>query len=308
MAAPNFQLEAAIRRFGAQPGVTAAQEAQLRAAVAADVDHLTLLNSQAASGQIRGFALEVSSATQIGTYDKRSGMVSLPAASFAGAGNGANADLRAVVGIQALSVDFGDKTWQDAAGTSQPVSQDMVSNLQATLNGSPVLANQVKGAVLQKHVEHFSLLPNGMAAGATYDGTTLDGTPKGINLPAVRLQSKTAANPHGRYDAIDMTFVLGHEVQHGFNNAAKQAATSQFLQDVVVQEKVKSHTHDYSDELRAYLKAGREDEAKAEIAGWNALLSLQRQTDSKGNGLDLMLGTRNARVFDFIEADAVNAK
>lgn len=37
-----------------------------------------------------------------------------------------------------------------------------------------------------------------MAAGATYDGKTVqqDGTPKGINLPRMGLQTKTAANPH----------------------------------------------------------------------------------------------------------------
>lgn len=306
MATPNLQLEAAIRRFGAQPGVTSAHEGQLRAAIAADADHLNLLNSQAASGQIRGFALEVSGATLIGTYDKRSGMVSLPAASFIGAGNASNADLRAVVGIQALSVDFGHKTWRGPGGVNQPVSQDMVSNLQATLNGSPVLASQVKGAVLQKHVEHFSLLPNGMAAGATYDGTTLDGTPKGINLPALGLQSKTAGNPHGRYNAVDMTFVLGHEIQHGFNNASKHAATIRFLQEINAQAKVPTRIHDYSDEIRAYLEAGRDDESKAEIAGWNALLSRQRQADSKRNGLDLMLDAQNDRILDFIQPDRHN--
>ena len=40
MAAPNSQLEAVLRRFGAQPGITSAQEAQLRAAVVADADAL----------------------------------------------------------------------------------------------------------------------------------------------------------------------------------------------------------------------------------------------------------------------------
>lgn len=307
MAAPNPQLEAAIRRFGAQPGVTSAHEGQLRAAIAADADHLNLLNSQAASGQIRGFALEVSGATLIGTYDKRAGVVSLPVASFVGAGNATSTDLRSVVGIQALSVEFGHKTWQDHGGVSHAVNQDMVSNLQATFNGSPVLADQVKAAVLQKHVEHFSLLRNGMAAGATYDGTTLDGTPKGINLPALALQTRTATNPHGRYDAIDMTFVLGHEIQHGFNNAAKQAATTRFLQEISVQAKVQTRIHDYSDELRAYLGSGRHDEAKAQITGWNALLSRERQTDSQRNGLDLMLNTHNLRLADFIESDPLNA-
>jgi hypothetical protein len=157
MAAPNSQLEAALRRFGAQPGVTSAQEAQLRAAVLADADRLSLLNAQAASGQISDFAPETHGASLIGTYDKQSGVISLPAAAFVGQGTAASADLRAVVGIQALSVDFAHKTWQPAGGARQAVSQDMVGNLQATFNESPVLAVQMKQAVLQGHVAHFSL-------------------------------------------------------------------------------------------------------------------------------------------------------
>lgn len=303
MAAPNSQLEAVLRRFGAQPGITSAQEAQLRAAVVADADRLSLLNAQAASGRIRDFVPEAHGASLIGTYDKQSGVISLPAAAFVGQGAAASADLRAVVGIQALSVDFAHKTWQPAGGARQAVSQDMVGNLQATFNGSPVLSVQIKQAVLQGHVAHFSLLPNGMAAGATYDGTTLDGTPKGINLPALALQTATATNPRGKYDPLDMTFVLGHEIQHGFNNAAKQAATTRFLQDIALQAKAVAGVHDYTNELRAYLRAGRDDEAKAEIAGWNALLSREISANPKGNGLDTMLDTRNDRVLDFIRPD-----
>ncbi|AOD15133.1 Hypothetical Protein PD5205_02233 [Xanthomonas fragariae] len=76
-------------------------------------------------------------------------------------------------------------------------------------------------------MQHFSLLGNSMAAGATYDGSTVqqDGTPKGINLPPLGLQANSPANPLGVFDAKDMTFVLGHEIQHGFNDAAKDRAT-----------------------------------------------------------------------------------
>lgn len=104
-----------------------------------------------------------------------------------------------MVGLQAITVDFAHKTWQDPTGQTHTVNQDMVSNLQATLNGSPVLAAQIKDAVAQGHVQHFSLLGNSMAAGATYDGNTVqqDGTPKGINLPPLGLQTKTASNPQG---------------------------------------------------------------------------------------------------------------
>ena len=306
MAAPNPQLEVAIRRFGAQGGVTPAQEAQLRSAVMADVDRLQLLNAQATAGQLRGFTLEATAATLIGTYDKRGGVTSLPAASFTSTGVAASAELRAVVGIQAISIQFAHRTWQDAAGQRQAVSQNMVENLQAAFNGSPVLATQLKEAVLQAHVEHFGLLDGSMTAGATYDGSTLDGTPKGINLPPLALQTKTAANSRGKYDPRDMTFVLGHEIQHGFNDAAKDAATHRFLRDIAIQASARTTVHDYSDELRGYLGAGREDEAKAQIAGWNALLSRERQAAPDLGGLVLMLNTQSDRVLDFVQPDQRN--
>jgi hypothetical protein len=303
MANPNPQLEAALAQFAAQPGITPDHEAQLRAAVVADADRLGLLNRQAAVGQLKGFVLEASGGTPnlIGTYDKAAGVITLPVASFQPSGMAAGEDLKAVVGLQAITVDFAHKTWHDPAGQRHTVNQDMVNNLQSTLNESPVLATQIKGAVTQGHVQHFSLLGNSMAAGATYDGNTpqQDGTPKGINLPPLRLQTNSPANPQGLYNSQDMTFVLGHEIQHGFNDAARDQATRTFMQDISRQAQMRGPVHDYSDELRAYIQAGREDEAKANISGWNALLSREQQGNPSA-GLPDMARIRNTRIDDFI--------
>lgn len=310
MARPNPALEAALAQFNAQPGTTPDQEAQLRAAITADAGRLTQLNQQATAGRLRGFALEAPGSTPslVGAYDKASGVVTLPSSSFQAGSTTASSDLKAVLGVQALTVDFAQKTWQDAAGQTQTVSQDMVGNLQATLNGSPVLAGQIKDAVTQGHVQHFSLMGSSMSAGATYDGNTVrqDGTPKGINLPVAGLQSKTAANPQGKYDVKDMTFVLGHEIQHGFNDAQKDQRTEQFLSAVKQEAKVAGPVHDYTDELRDYIQASREDEAKANLAGWNALLSREQQANPTVKGLDLMFNTGNDRVWDFIDRDPTN--
>lgn len=309
MANPNPQLEAALAQFAAQPGTTPDQQSQLRAAVVADADRLDLLNLQAAAGQIKGFALETAGGAPnlTGTYDKSAGVITVPATSFQPSGTVAGNDLKAALGLQAITVDFAHKTWQNPAGQTHTVNQDMVANLQSTLNGSPVLAAQIKAAVTHGHVQHFSLLGNSMAAGATYDGNTpqQDGSPKGINLPPPGLQTKTAANPQGKYDAQDMTFVLGHEIQHGFNDGAKDQATRMFVQGINTQAQVQGSMHDYTDELRAYIQAGREDEAKAEIAGWNALLSRERQIQPNASGPDMMLKTTNDRVNDFVSADPV---
>ncbi|MCC4604419.1 XVIPCD domain-containing protein [Xanthomonas campestris] len=300
MANLNPKLESALAQFAMQPGTTPAQEAQLRAAVIADADRL---NRQAVSGRLKGFALEVpgGSPNLTGSYDKATGVVTIPAASFQPSGSTVSSDLKAVVGLQGMSVDFAYRTWQDPAGQTHTVDQDMVRNLQSTLNGSPVLAAQIKQAVSQGHVQHISLLGNSMAAGATYDGNTVqqDGTPKGINLPPLGLQTKTAANPQGRYDAQDMTFVLGHEIQHGFNDATKDRATQAFMQGIGAQARAPGPLHDYTDELRAYIQSGREDEAKAEIAGWNALLSREHQSNPNIT-LAGMGSIRNTRIYDFV--------
>ncbi len=300
MATPNTALEALLGQFGAGPLSGPDEEHQLRAALMADADRMALLNGMAASGQVRGFAIETANATLVGTYDRQAGVINLPAASFK------DGDLEPVVGLQVLIADFSRKAWHDSNGQSRSVTQDMVDNLNATFNGSPVLAAQVKAAVALSHVQHFSLLDSGMAAGATYDGTVGDGTPKGINLPPAALQSWTPGNPQGTYDAQDLTFVLGHEIQHGFNDAEKDKATLDFLRDIAIQAKAPGPTHDYSDELRAYLGAGREDEAKAQIAGWNALLSRQRQFNQHADGIVLMLNTQNDRLLDFLRADPLN--
>ncbi len=310
MTSPNPQLEAALAQFAVQPGTTPGQEAQLRAAVIADAGRLNLLNQQAASGQLKGFALEApgSVPSLTGTYDKVAGVITVPSAVFQSNGLASGSDLKAVVWLQAITVDFAHKTWQDNAGQTHSVSQDMVSNLQSTLNGSPVLAAQIKDGVVQGHVQHFSLLGNNMAAGATYDGNALkqDGTPKGINLPPLGLQTNTSINPQGRYDANDMTFVLAHEIQHGFNDAAKDQATSTFIHGVSAQAHVKGPVHDYTDELRAYIQAGREDEAKAEIAGWNALLSREQQRNPNTTLVD-MGKIPSSRIYDFVTPNTLSS-
>lgn len=301
MAKPNPQLEAALAQFAARPGTTPDQQAQLRAALAADADRLAQLNQDAALGRITGFALEAAgSATQIGRYDKHTGVVSLPAASFQAGRSAASHDLQSVIALLSMSVGFAHQVYRDLANRPHAVNGDMLDNLQSTLNGSPVLAGQAKAAVTQGHLERFAILDPAMSAGATYDGRD---TVKAMNLPAQVLQTGSAANPQGRYDARDLTFVIGHELQHGFNHQTKLKATQVFLEDIRLQAGVKGPVHDYTDELKAYIQAGREDEAKAEIAGWNALLSRERQLNAKAVGPDLMLATKNGRALDFVEQD-----
>ena len=84
MANPNPQLQAALTRFAAQPGVTPDQAAQLAAAVTREARLLQRLNDAAANGHLTGFALPAAGAVPnlVGSYDKASGVVTLPPGDF----------------------------------------------------------------------------------------------------------------------------------------------------------------------------------------------------------------------------------
>lgn len=80
-----------------------------------------------------------------------------------------------------MSVAFAHSTYQDAARTSHPVTQDMVSNLQSSINNSPFLADEIKKAATtidasdthnpkRANLEGFGFVGPGQAAGGTYDG------------------------------------------------------------------------------------------------------------------------------------------
>ncbi len=313
---PNAQLEAALVQFASQPGVSADQAAQLRAAVTADTTQLQLLNQHAQSGNLRGFALPQAGNTApnlIGSYNMASGVVTLPPFAFQPSGTTASADLTATVKVQQMSVAFAHDTWPEntapagvaAVIVQRPVTQDMVDNLQRTLNESPVLAAEVRRAVTmvdagdnqtprRTHLERFGFVDPRQAAGGTYSGND-----KAMNLPALGLQTNSATNPQGRYDAVDLTFVLGHEIQHGFNHPNKRQATQTYRQSTEQVAQSPQAVHDYTPAMGAYIQAGREDGARAEIAGWNALLSRERQLNPNAN-IAAVAATRNDRINDFI--------
>ncbi|MCC4622497.1 hypothetical protein LL965_21470 [Xanthomonas cassavae CFBP 4642] len=317
MAATSPQLEAALARFSANPGVTQNQAKQLRTAIISDSTLLRQFEQEAKQGNLQGFSLQSSASNApnlVGSYDIRNGVITLPTSSFQPTGTTASSDLKATLQVQQMTLAFARSTFQDSARVSHPVTQDMVDNLLSTVNRSPYLADQLKKAAStvdpmdtsnpkRAQLESFGFVGPGVFAGGTYDGNN-----KIMNLPPLGLQTASPNNPHGRFSAKDMAFVLGHEIQHSFNHTDKVQATAKFLNDVRSQATTKTPIHDYTNELRSYIQAGREDEAKAEIAGWNALLSHERHSNPNANGLDLMLNTNSTRTLDFIHRDPLTTK
>lgn len=315
---PNAQLEATLVQFGQQPGISADQQAQLRSAITTDARLLGQLNQAAQAGQLQGFALPAAGSTtpnHVGQYDIQTGVVSLPATAFQPTGTAPSADLKAVMQVQEMTIRFGNSTYADppqpgvATPATHPVSQDMLDNLQNTINGSPVLAEEVKKAATTRDpgaspramlLENFDFVPATMQAGGTYNGRT-----HSMNLPPLNLQTNTATNPQGRFNADDLTFVIGHEIQHGFNHPAKMQASTAFAQQVGQVVNSAAVVHDYTAPVGTYIQAGRDDEAKAEIAGWNALLSSKQQINPNFSLDDMRQHTlASGRTADFVEWDA----
>lgn len=171
------------------------------------------------------------------------------------------------------------------------VTAEHVANLRATLDASPVLVDQVNGAVAAGYLRHFDVLPPTANAGGTYDGAS-----KTMNLPLSMLAPAT-------YDRGEATFVLGHELQHGFNHATTTQAYTTFNADVRAIAQSPNATHDYTTPATALLAANRNDEARAQIAGYNAIVSGVRATNPDATLRDIY-NAAPGRMTSFIARDA----
>ena len=170
------------------------------------------------------------------------------------------------------------------------VTPDQVLTLRRVIIGSPALSDQFNAAVAAGHVQRFSLLPAGTNAGGTYDGIE-----KTINLPARIL---SPASGSGSYGAAELTFVLGHELQHGFNHAATSAAYTLFDEEV---RGAATGNHDYTDAIGNLISANRRDEASAQLAGWNALVGMVRTENPDASLRDVFDASPRTR--DFLTLD-----
>ncbi len=175
----------------------------------------------------------------------------------------------------------------DEFGRKPGVAPEHIASLQRAIEGSPPLAAQFDAAVSAGHVRHFALLPPGTNAGGTYDGPT-----RTINLPASILSTPSASRPQGM---AELTFVLGHEIQHGSNRSATSLAYQQF--DLDVREALVT-THDYTEAIGKLISSNRRDEASAKIAGWNALVGMVKANNPDASFREVYRAS--PRAYDFV--------
>ena len=305
---PAAQLDAALQRFAQRPDVAPAQAAHLRATLAADAALRADYQALAASGHVRDFAPSpADTVLPIGRYDRAAGLVTVPAEQLRTGDAAESAALAGTLRLQQMFAGYAHGHWTDAGQREQPVSQDMVDNLQATLNASPVLEAQLRQAIAGRPpsqgapVRAFESLPGTVHAGGTYTPDT-----GALALPPAALHRPPVAFQQDAYARTDLMFVMGHELQHGLNAADKRVERARFIEDIAQVARNGGPAYDYTAPLARYPQAARSDEAKAQIAGWNAILS-ELQQGSPGANLaemfDLANRTENAgtqRIKDFV--------
>lgn len=155
----------------------------------------------------------------------------------------------------------------------QGASPDQIQNLTAAIEVSPELSKQVNGAAGQ-HVGSFGMLQDPNAAGE------FDPSSRAVNLPPADL---SAAKP-GTMEARELTFTVGHEVQHSYNQYDVAKADAKFADTARSIAQSPGPIHDYTAAVAEVQAAHRNDEARAEIAGWNATVSAAQAESKRTNG------------------------
>jgi hypothetical protein len=266
---------------------------RLRETIQRDPQLLDQLNQDAAAnGHLHDFKLaEPGAANRVGIY--KNATVTLPADSFDAGSTHLNATLR----VQHMSIEFAHNSTDPQTG--RPISvptPEMVANLQKVLNGSPVLAEQLQKAVnpatgpadeLTKKnrapLEHIKLTAEQGIGGGYRPGD------RTMVLPLAQL---TRQGPGASFSERDLTFVLGHEIQHSLNGVTRSLTEALLLSymEKTAQSRPPPPPHNYSKEFHEGLAMHRWDEASAQIAGWNALVSREEQLNpNKKVGLNDML-------------------
>nr|WP_228738054.1 XVIPCD domain-containing protein [Xanthomonas euvesicatoria] len=176
----------------------------------------------------------------------------------------------------------------DEFGRQPGVTPDHIANLQGLLSTSPVLLDQFNNAVAKQRVLSLKPLTDPNAGGTFTPGD------HSIRLPLAKLST----GPGGRsLDSGDMTFVLCHELQHGMYSPTAAASREEFK---TAAKQIAQTTHDYSDAAEKVLSSNRIDEASAEIAGWNAVVSRVQQSNPHAS-LEDIYREAPGRVHDFID-------
>jgi len=170
------------------------------------------------------------------------------------------------------------------------VTADQVSNLRAILDQSPELARQLNESARLGYLRGFAGLNDPHAGGAFHPED------KSIHLSLASLTTPKLQP----YESGEAIFVLGHELQHAFNADGQAKRAREFEDSAQAIAQSDATVHDYTAVLAARLAGHRRDEAAAEIAGWNAVVSAIKKGSSEPS-LRSVFRMAPSRVSDFLE-------
>ena len=105
---------------------------------------------------------------------------------------------------------------------------------------------------------------------------------------------------NGEQSEEDTTFILGHEIKHCFDQERMNKLFENLKNNLEVQIRQKGQ-RDYTDEIKTFLQVSRELEARAEINGFNALVSAWKQKHNGSIPTKEQLFALTDYMHDFIE-------
>lgn len=155
-------------------------------------------------------------------------------------------------------------------------TDDHAVTLLRVFDASGLLRWQLNEATRIGVLTAFEVLPEDAHAGGAYDGDT-----RTISIPLRMLR------PDGEPET---TFVLGHELQHALGNSEVRQRVERFFRSA---ESAACGDYNYTPTIGSYLDWRRDDEAIANLTGWNALVDWVDQRIPAATLDDVVLASRS---------------
>lgn len=182
--------------------------------------------------------------------------------------------------LEALLQDFQDKNKTDTT--------DPGKALREWLDESPALKARMADAVDKGLLVKIEALPADANAGGTYSAGT-----KTMKLPVDSLNDPKQQG--------EITFVMGHEIEHAHYGTQRTAANAAFDKEVKTISESKDAKHDYTKPIADYVQFQRENEGNAHLGGFNAIVSKLTQDNGKAPTLKELYEAVPGRMQDFID-------
>ena len=143
--------------------------------------------------------------------------------------------------------------------------------LRNAIEASPELKRNLLTAIGEGYIESLTRDNPGRGAGAAY--TPAD---KAISIPY-----PDVGHP------MDLVFTLGHEVQHALDARGERYVAGTLTPAIEAISRSDAKPHDYTQPLSDFIEHTRTSEARAEIGGFNAVVSAMRHAGMSCSNADI---------------------